>query len=64
MNDDKWKGEGNYQASREFDAAQADFVKDEGRVKKAARDAEQALDTPEADELRAAEQEGKSHAKA
>jgi len=57
-------GEGNYKASREYDEAQADFAKDKAKVEKGARDAEQALDGPEADELKAAEEEGKSHAKA
>ncbi len=56
-------GEGNYKAAREFDAAEAEFVKDTDRVEKAARDAEEALDGPEAAELEAAEEEGKSHAK-
>lgn len=58
------KGEGNYKAAREFDEAEAAFVKDKAKVEKAARDAERALDGDEADALRAAEEEGKSHAKA
>lgn len=36
--DDKVHGEGNYEAAREFDAAEAAFVKS-GRVDEAARDA-------------------------
>ena len=56
-------GEGNYKAAREFDEAQAEFVKDEERVEEAARDAEEALDGPEAEELEAAEAEARSHAK-
>jgi hypothetical protein len=36
--DDKVQGEGNYKAAREFDAAEAAFVKS-GQVEKAARDA-------------------------
>jgi hypothetical protein len=36
--DDNVHGEGNYKAAREFDAAEAAFVKS-GRVDKAARDA-------------------------
>jgi hypothetical protein len=61
--DPKDVGEGNYKASREYDEAQAAFAKDKDRVTKAAKDAEAALDSPEADELAAAEAEGKSHAK-
>lgn len=56
-------GEGNYKASRAFDEAEAAFVKDKDRVEKAARDAADALDGPEAEALKAAEAEGKSHAK-
>ncbi len=61
--DEKEKGEGNYKASREFYEAQNEFVKDEARVEEAARDAEEALDGPEAEELEAAEAEARSHAK-
>ena len=61
--DSKDMGEGNYKASREFDEAEAAFAKDKDRVAKAAKDAEQALDSPEAAEFAAAEAEGKSHAK-
>jgi len=56
-------GEGNYKAAREFDEAEAAFAKDKDRVEAAAKDAEKALDGPEAEELAAAEAEGKSHAK-
>lgn len=56
-------GEGNYKAAEEFDEAQAAFVTDKERVAKAARDAEQALDGPEAEALKAAEEEAGSHAK-
>ena len=56
-------GEGNYRAARDYDAAQAEFASDEDRVEDAARDAEEALGGPEAEELEAAEAEGKSHAK-
>jgi hypothetical protein len=61
--DENEKGEGNYKASREFYEAQGEFVKDEARVEEAARDAEQALDGPEGEELAAAEAEARSHAK-
>ncbi|MDB5673002.1 MAG: hypothetical protein JWO25_3961 [Alphaproteobacteria bacterium] len=63
MADTREFGEGNYKAAREFDEAQAEFVKDEDRVEAAAKDAEAALEGPEGDELRAAEEEAKSHAK-
>lgn len=56
-------GEGNYKASREFDKAEAEFVKDKDKVRNAARDAEQALDGDEAEELKAAEAKAKAHAK-
>jgi hypothetical protein len=57
-------GEGNYKASREFDKEQAAFVaENKDEIEAAARDAEQALDGPEAAELEAAEKEAKSHAK-
>ena len=56
-------GEGNYRAARAFDQAQAAFVKDKDRVEKAAKDAKQALEGPEGEELRAAEAEAASHAK-
>jgi len=61
--DKKDMGEGNYKAAREFDKAETDFAADKERVAKAARDAEKALDGPEAEEMQAAEAEGKSHAK-
>jgi hypothetical protein len=61
--DRKDAGEGNYKAAREFDEAEAAFAKDKDRVAKEAKDAEAALDSPEAAELEAAETEGKSHAK-
>lgn len=63
MDDKGEKGEGNYKASREFYAAQGEFVKDKERVEEAARDAEEALEGPEGEELRRAEEEAKSHAK-
>jgi hypothetical protein len=61
--DSKDMGEGNYKASREYDEAQAAFAKDKDRVEKAAKDAEAALDSPEAEDLAKAEAEGRSHAK-
>lgn len=46
-------GEGNYEAAREFQKEQHDFAKS-GKVEAAARDAANALDGPEADEIEAA----------
>lgn len=63
MGDDKEFGEGNYKASREYDEAAHRTAQDKGKVERAARDAEQALDSEEADELAKAEAEGRSHAK-
>ena len=59
--DDKIHGEGNYQAAREFDAAEAAFVKS-GQVDKAARDAAP-KSAAEAAELARAEQAANAPAK-
>ena len=61
--DRKDMGEGNYKAAREFDEAEAAFAKDKDKVAKAAKDAEAALDSPEAEALEKAEAEGRRHAK-
>ncbi|MEP6998541.1 MAG: hypothetical protein ABI900_12895 [Betaproteobacteria bacterium] len=50
--DDKVHGEGNYKAAREFDAAEAAFVKS-GRVDQAARDAAPKSPAEEAELARA-----------
>jgi hypothetical protein len=55
------QGEGNYDATRRYDKATTDFVKS-GKVDQAAQDAKPKSQA-EADEMRRAEQEGKSHAK-
>jgi len=47
------QGEGNYDAARKFDAEERSFVKS-GQVEQKAREAEQALDGPEAAALEAA----------
>jgi len=60
--DPDW-GEGNYKAARDYDEAVAKTAKDKDKVEKAARDAEDALDSEEAAELEKAEAEGRSHAK-
>jgi hypothetical protein len=60
-NERKVKGEGNYEAAEKFDKEEQAFVKS-GRVEKAANDA--APKTPqEAEEMRRAEQVGRSHCK-
>lgn len=60
--DDKVQGEGNYEASRKFDADQKAFVdKNREAIPQLAEDAADALDGPEGEELRKAEAEGKSH---
>lgn len=55
------QGEGNYDATRRYDKAQREFVKS-GQVEEAAR-AAQPKDEKEAEEMRRAEREGKSHSK-
>lgn len=55
------EGEGNKTAAREYNEAQRRFISD-GKVEVAARDAEQALEGPERQELREAEAIGKSRA--
>ena len=55
------QGEGDYDAARRYDKATTDFAKS-GKVDEAARDAKP-TSPAEADELRRAEDEGKSHAK-
>lgn len=55
------QGEGDYDAARRYDKSVEEFAKS-GKVEQAARDAKPTSEA-EADELRQAEQEGKSHAK-
>ena len=52
----KIQGEGNYDASRKFDADERAFIK-KGGVDGKAREAEQALDGPEGEELEKARKE-------
>lgn len=56
------QGEGNREAGRVYDEEQKKFV-EEGKVDKAAGEAKAAVDSAEGEELRKAEEEGKSHAK-
>lgn len=52
---DEMQGEGNYDAARKFDAEQEAFAQDSEQVEKKAREAADAVDGPEAEELREAE---------
>lgn len=58
-------GEGNYTASREFRKAETNFVKkNKARIPAMGKAAEKALEGPEGDDLRRAEEEAKSHSHA
>jgi len=52
----KIQGEGNYDAGRKFDAEERAFVKS-GKVEQKAKEAEDALDGPEAEDLERARKE-------
>lgn len=54
------EGEGNRTAAREYNKGVQDFMKT-GQVEKKAREAADALDGPEATDLRKAEEAGKEH---
>jgi hypothetical protein len=59
----KNQGEGDYEAARRFDTAEAAFAKS-GKVEDAARQAAEALEGPEGEELEAARKatgEGEPH---
>ena len=57
-------GEGNYTASREFRQDQEAFVRaNRSRIPQMGKDAETALEGPEGDELRQAEDEARAHAR-
>jgi hypothetical protein len=55
------EGEGNKTAAREYNRETTAFAKS-GQVEGKAREAERAVEGSEADKLRKAEREGKSHA--
>ncbi|MEP7221139.1 MAG: hypothetical protein ABI673_00580 [Novosphingobium sp.] len=56
----KVEGEGSYTAAKDYDDKVTDFVEQRGdEVEGLARKASEALDGPEGDELRAAEQEAR-----
>ncbi len=54
--ENKIQGEGNYDAARKFDAEERAFVKS-GKVEQKAKEAEDALDGPEAEDLERARKE-------
>ncbi|HEY2033978.1 MAG TPA: hypothetical protein VGH02_09865 [Rhizomicrobium sp.] len=57
-------GEGNYTASREFRKDEEAFVRaNRGRIAEMGKNAERALEGPEGDELRKAEDEARAHAR-
>jgi hypothetical protein len=53
------EGEGSYSGTRDYNKRTAEFIK-KGKVDKAAKDAERAMDSGEADELKSAEEKGKA----
>ncbi len=53
------EGEGSYKGTEEYNKRTADFIR-KGKVDKAAKDAEHAMDSDEADEIKAAEEKGKA----
>lgn len=54
------EGEGSQTGARQYNEATRDFVR-QGKVGPAAADAKEAIEGPEAEDLRKAEQEGKRH---
>lgn len=61
---DKVQGEGDYDAARRYDQRTEKFVADhKSEISDMAEDAEEALEGPEGDELRKAEDIGKAKAK-
>ncbi len=56
------QGEGNKEAARVYNKEQQQFVA-EGKVEEGAQEAKAAVEGSEAEELKKAEEEGKSHAK-
>jgi hypothetical protein len=55
------EGEGSRTAAKQYNEATRKFV-ESGEVDKAAKDAEQAIEGDEAEELKRAEDEGRAHA--
>lgn len=56
------EGEGSYSGTRDYNARTEKFIK-QGKVDKAAREAERAIDSPEATQLARAEEKGKARRK-
>lgn len=63
MDEGKWKGEGNYKAARDYDEATTAHARDKAKVKAEAEAAKKAVDSDERNDLEAAEEAGKRHAK-
>ena len=63
MDEGKWKGEGNYKAARDYDEATTAHARDKAKVKAEAEAAKKAVDSAERNDLEAAEEAGKRHAK-
>ena len=62
MTDKNQQGEGCYEGTREYDERTNQFLDKKGKdVPQLARDAADALDGPEGDELRKAEDDAKGH---
>jgi hypothetical protein len=62
--DGKVEGEGSYEATRRFDEKERKFVHDKkAEIPGMGKDAEKALDGPEGEELRKAEETAKSKAR-
>ena len=53
------EGEGSYSGTKEYNKRTADFIK-KGKVDEAAKEAERAMESDEADELKKAEAQGKA----
>ena len=53
------EGEGSYSGTSDYNKRTAEFIK-KGKVDKAAKEAERAMDSGEADELKRAEDKGKA----
>ncbi len=61
---DKVHGEGNYEAARDYDKRTEKFIAEKkAEIPKYARNAEKALEGPEGEKLRAAEEKGKAKAR-
>ncbi len=61
---DKVQGEGNYEAARDYDKRTEKFISEKkSQIPKYAKDAEKALEGPEGDKLREAEEKGKAKAR-